>query len=255
MDVKKEEINFCINSVKKYISPDKFNIRKIDIDTKLPYYKILVLYSKKDDESQEIFLEYFLEKENNIILHCFSNNLEIKKENEYNVEKYESTSIIKFFYYKDKWITIGCIDDIEKCINNIFNNPKDFYEVLNKNLYYTYIIENNKLKFLSKGSTNDVNQYYNNNIKGIIFYGNKYIFVKDNRKKEYCKYNFNCINPKCIFKHPINYDINTAYKKYIIKEKIKNPKFKSLFCNNSDEKCSNHKYNRCIFKHQNDPID
>lgn len=257
MDIKKEDVNFCIKSVKKYIPLDKFNIKKIDIDTKSPYYKILVLYYKKDDKSQEMFLEYFLEKENNTILYCFSNDINLKKEDEHNVEKekYVSMSIIRIFYYKDNWITIGCTDDIEKGINKTFNNSKDFYEVLNKNMYYTYIIENNKVMFWSKGSINDVNQYYNDSIKGIFLDNNKYIFVKDNEEKEYCKHDLNCINPKCIFKHPINYDINLSYKKYIIKEKVKNSKFKSSSCNNSDEKCSNHKYNKCIFRHQNDPID
>ena len=30
---------------------------------------------------------------------------------------------------------------------------------------------------------------------------------------------------------------------------------KSLFCNNSDETCLKHKYNKCIFRHKNDSIE
>lgn len=72
--------------------------------------------------------------------------------------------------------------------------------------------------------------------------------------KKNCKYKYKCINPKCVFEHQYNYDLNEAYKQYIIKEKIKNKKFKSINCNKSDDKCDNHKYNGCIFKHKNDPI-
>lgn len=38
MDVKKEDINKCVECVKKYISLNKFNIQKINIDTKSFYY-------------------------------------------------------------------------------------------------------------------------------------------------------------------------------------------------------------------------
>lgn len=260
MDVKKEDINKCIKSIKEYISLDKFNIHKINIDTKSPFYKIDALYSNKNDKSQELFLEYILEKEDNIVLHCFSNNIKLNEQyNDYEMEKeiYDSQNIVKIFYYKDRWITISNIDNIEDYIKNTFGNTNDFYEILNKNLYYTYNLENGKFKFLSKGVKNNINQYYDEDVKNIILDNKKYVFIKNNNKekKEDCKYKLKCINPKCIFNHPINYDLNTAYKQYIIEEKNKNNKFKSLICNNSDETCPNHKYNKCKFRHQNDPIE
>jgi hypothetical protein len=258
MDVKKEDVNICIKSIKEYISLDNFNIHKINIDTNSPYYKIDVLYSNKNDKSQELFLEYVLEKEDNIVLHCFSNNIKINEQDDYKIEKeiYDSQNIIKIFYYKNRWITISNINSVDEHIKNTFNNTNDFYEILNKNLYYTYILKNGKIIFLNKGIKNSVNQKYDERVKNIILDNKRYIFIKiNNKEKEYCKYKFKCINPNCNFNHPINYDLNSAYKQYIIEEKNKNSNFKTLNCNNSDEMCPNHKYNKCKFRHQNDPIE
>lgn len=264
MDVKKDEINICIKSVKNNISTDKFNIHKIDIDTKSIYYIIKVLYFYKHGKTQELFLEYLLEKGiNNNTLHCFSNNinLDVPNDNRKTVEEtYNTHDIIKMFYDKNKWITISEIDNIESKIRNTFNNPNDFYEILNKEFYYTYILKENKLMFLSKGIKNNVNQYYDENIKNIILDNNKFIFIKKileniNIKKKDCQYKIKCINPNCKFIHPENYDLETAYKQYIIEEKNRNPMFKSLNCNFNDDTCPKHKYNKCKFKHQNDLIE
>ena len=222
MNVKKEDINICIKSIKKYISLDNFNIHKINIDTKSPYYKIDILYSNKNDKSRELFLEYILEKENNIVLHCFSNNIELNEQydgNKIKKEIYNLQNIIKIFYYKDKWITISNISNVEICVKNTFNNINDFYEILNKNLYYTYNLESNKFNFLSKGIKDNITQCYDECVRKIILDDRKYVFIKSNNKeKENCKYSLKCINPKCIFNHPVNYDLNTAYKQYIIEE-------------------------------------
>lgn len=262
MDIKKEEINICIKSIKKHISTDNFNIHKINIDTKSPYYIIKVLYSHKEENSTKLFLECFLEKGiNNKILHCFSNNinLDIQKDNWKIVEEKKDThDIIKIFYDKNKWFTISNMGDIENNIKSTFNNPNDFYEILNKEFYYTYILKEGKIMFLSKGIKNNVDQYYDKNIKNIILDDNKYVFIKkDIRKyikKEDCKYKLKCINPNCKFSHPENYDLNLAYKQYIVEERNINPMFKSLDCNFNDI-CPKHKYNKCKFKHQNDPIE
>jgi hypothetical protein len=261
--MEKKCINICINSIKNYISLDKFDILKIDIDTKSDYYKINILYNRKNDKSMKLFLDYFLDKEHKIVLHCFSNDIrvdEIDKQNvDYKTEKenYELKDIIKIFYYKDKWHTVYNIAHNDDKKLSIFKNKDDFYEILNKNVYYTYNIKNNKFIFLSKGIKNDINQSYNENISDIFQDDKIHVIIKNKKqeKKEFCKYKLNCIDPNCNFSHPINYDINTAYKLYIIEERKKNPKFKSLKCSNNDKKCLKHKYNKCIFIHNNDPIE
>lgn len=265
MDIKKESINICINSVKEYVSLDKFDILKIDIDTKSDYYKINILYYRKNDKSRKLFLEYFLDKDEKIVLHCFSNDIKVdelnKQYKDYKIEKenYELKDIIKIFYYKDKWYTVYDIDDIEDNIINTFGNKNDFYEILNKNMYYTYNIKNNKFIFLSKGIKKDINQSYNKDIRDIFQDDQSHVILKNNNKKQEkkknCKYKLSCIDPNCNFNHPINYDIKTAYKLYIIEEKKKNPKFKSLICSNNYKTCLKHKYNKCIFRHNDDLID
>lgn len=260
MDIKKEEINICINSIKKRIPIDKFNIHKIDIDTKSPYYIIKVLYSYKDkNHLKELFLEYFLEKGvNNNILHCFSNNINLVVQDngqEIAKESYDIYDIIKIFYDNNKWVSVSNMDNIENKVNNTFNNPNDFYEILNKAFYYNYILKEDKIIFLSKGIKNNINQYYNENIKNIILDNNKYVFIKKDIKKEDCKYKLKCINPICKFSHPENYDLILAYKQCIVEERNKNPMFKSLDCNYKDDMCPKHKYNKCKYKHKNDPIE
>jgi hypothetical protein len=257
MDVKKD-INNCIRFIKKYILTDKFNIHKINIDTKSLYYKIEVSYSNKNEKSPTLFSEYILSKNDNTILHCFSNDIKINDYSKDDVEEetYNSRNIIKIFYDKDRWINISNIDDISNHAKNMFNNTNDFYEILNKEFYYTYNFKNSKIKFLSKGIKNSVNQYYDENVKNIILDNEKYIFVKkSNKKEEYCKYELKCINPICNFNHPNGYDLYLAYKKYIIEEKNKNFKFKSINCKNDDDTCAKHRYNKCIFLHKDDPIE
>lgn len=239
------DINICVKFIKEYILLNEFNIYKIDINTKTPYYKINVLYNKKDNKSKDLLLDFFIEKEKHIVLHHFSNNFNIEDEdNNLENEVYDIQNIIKIFYYNNEWITINKTNDLEEYINKSF---KDFYEMLNKNMYYTYYFKNNKIKFLSKGIKNDIYQFNDKSEEKIIL---------DNKseKKEYCKYKSKCINPECVFEHQYDYNLKVAYKQYIIKERNKNKKFKSINCNKLDDNCDNHKYNRCIFKHINDPI-
>lgn len=256
----KNDVNKCIKIIKKYIDFTNFNISKIDINTKLPYYIIKVIYLNKNKDHKQLFSEYIIDKNNNDILHCFSNS--IIKDEEYYIEiekeNCSSKNILKFFHYKDDWITISEIENFEKYIKKTFNNKDDLFEILNKNFYYTYIIKNEKLIFVSKGKKNDTNQYYNEVLKDIIFENVNYVFLKnkntekDNFKE--CKYGIKCINPLCNYKHPKEYSLYDSYKEYINNEKSKNDKFKSTYCKNKDELCVKHRFNKCNFIHKNDPI-
>jgi hypothetical protein len=170
-------------------------------------------------------------------------------------ESYDIYDIIKFFYNDNKWVSVSNTDNIENKINNTFNKLNYFYEILNKDFYYNYGLKEDKIIFLSKGIKNNINQYYNENIKNIILDNNKYVVIEKDIKKEDCKYKLKCINPICKFSHPENYNLNLAYKQYIVEERNKNPMFKSLDCNFKDDMCQKHKYNKCKYKHKNDPIE
>lgn len=142
------DINICVKFIKEYILLNKIKVHKIDINTKTQYYKITVLY-KKDNKLKDQLLDFFIEKENYIVLHYFSNEFIIKdKDNTLKEEINDIHNIIRIFYYNNDWIIINKTDNFEKYINKSF---KDFYEILNKNMYYTYYFKNNKIKFLNKG--------------------------------------------------------------------------------------------------------
>lgn len=261
----KNDINKIIKFIKENINIENFIISKIDINTKLPYYVINVLYSEKNikninKNSKQLFSEYILEKNNNNILHFFTNNISSKNKSEY-IEKYECNpkNILKIFYHENNWITIPEIKYFEIYLKKTFNKINDIYEILNKNFYYTYFISNEKFIFISKGEMKDLKSNYCNN--EIFLENDKYIFVrnienimekKDDKK---CKYGLTCINPNCYYYHPENHDLNKSYKEYINKEKRKDPKFKSMFCKNDNRSCTKHKYNKCRFLHKDDPID
>lgn len=258
-DEEKHNVNKCINFIKEHISIDIFDIIKIDINTKFPYYKINVIYVNKKERTKNLFTEYIVEKENSSILHCFSNNF-IKslynKENKIKEEKYNLRSIIKIFYYINKWVIISDVENIEKYIKESFTNINDMYEILNKRFYYTYIMKDNKLKFLSKGEINNSKSSYNEMTNDILLDNEHFILINNipTNNKEICKHDLKCINPKCHLRHSIEYDLGKSYKQYIINEKKKNSKFKSIDCKNTDKLCDKHKYNKCIFIHKNDPI-
>jgi hypothetical protein len=119
-----------------------------------------------------------------------------------------------------------------------------------KDLYYLFIeLKENILKEESK-IYNKLQNIINKIIK---------IFNKINSKENIlninydCKYLLNCINPICTYKHPSEYKLKESYKKYILKERNKNLNFKSIKCKKEDE-CIKNKYNRCVFKHKDDPI-
>jgi hypothetical protein len=121
--------------------------------------------------------------------------------------------------------------------------------------------------YLFKDDEIDSNNYNDNYFIKDLYY--LFIELKENilkeEKKIYdklqniinriyeCKYLSNCINPICTYKHPSEYNLKESYKKYIIKERNKNPNFKSIKCNKEDS-CIKKKYNKCIFKHKDDPI-
>lgn len=261
MDSKKNDneykkiINKCMNFVNQNIAVDKFNISKIDINTKNKnYYMINVLYLDKIKKEQ-LFSEYIIEKREKNILHFLSNEIILHRNNviekESKKEVYTTNNIAKIFY-KNEWVTIS-ENNIRNCIKETFGNIDDFYELLNKEYYYTYIVKESKIIFLSKGKTNNINLKYNENIDNIL-YNEFYILInKELNNNKNCKYKIYCINPRCVYKHPLDYNLDKAYKNYILNEKNKNPKFKSADCKYKDELCENHKKNKCIFKHNNDP--
>lgn len=253
-DTKKQDINIYINFIKKYISFTDFKILKIDINTEnIKYYKINVSYLDKKD-NKRLFSEYIVEKKNNnSLLHNLSNkNLYKNNENEKDIRKenYKLEDILKIFYYENKWNIIS-EKEMDNYIKKTFGNIKDFFEILNKEFYYTYIINDEKISFLSKGKINNTEQIYNENINDIL-YNEYYTLIYKNDKD--CKNKLTCINPKCIYKHPLNYDLKTAYKNYILNEKKKNHKYKLINCKYEDDLCEKNKYNKCIFKHDNDLI-
>ena len=137
-------------------------------------------------------------------------------------------------------------------------NINDFFEILNKEYYYTYIIKDEKIRFLSKGKINSLEQIYNDNIDNILYneyYTLLYKSLNNINNNKDCKDGLDCINPKCVYKHPLDYNLNKAYKRYILNEKTQNPKFKSTYCKYEDDICKKHEYNRCIFKHNDDIIE
>lgn len=255
------DVNKCLNFIKNNIDFTRFNISKIDINTRLPYYIIKVVYLNKNTDHKQLFSEYIIDKYNNNIIHYFSSPT--IKDEEYYIEiikeNFTFKHILKIFHYKNEWITISENDKFENYIKKTFNNKDDLFEILNKEFYYTYIIDNEKLIFISKSKTNDTNQFYNSVFKDILFENNNYVFLKNKNtekdKIKECKYGVKCINPLCNYKHPKEYNLYESYIEYINNEKNKNYRFKSTYCKYEDGLCEKHKYNKCIFKHNNDPID
>lgn len=260
----KIDINKCINFIKKHIDIGNIDISNIEINTKLPYYVIKVVYSNKnidyDKKSKKLFSEYIIEKNNSIILHCFSS---ITTNSNYNYNKIEKKhfnfkNLLKFFYYNDNWVTITEFKDFKDYIKKTFNNINDIYEILNKKFYYTYVVKDEKLIFISKGEINNIIEAYNEMFENINSNNDEYVLLikkNDTEKDKECKYGLKCINSKCYYEHPKEYNLYESYKQNIINEKIKNPIFKSINCKNSDEFASKHKYNKCTFIHKGDPID
>lgn len=252
-------INKIINILKSNINKN-FDIKKIDINTNSEYYNVNVIIFKNKQNmpkniNQDFFIEIILDKVDYNIIHCFTNcnskNIQNEDINYSKSEKYTYQNILKIFYDNKKSSFI--------CSNNRYEeiiNKNDIYEIINKDFYYTYIINiDGKLKFISKGIRNTINQDNNKDILNIIFDNNNYeIHLKSYVSDRICKQNLNCINPDCKYNHTGNYDITKAYNEYILNEKEKKPNFKSIRCKNDDDKCIKHKYNKCIFLHKNDPI-
>jgi hypothetical protein len=260
-DEYKEDINICIKFVKERITFDNYDISKIDINTKnKKYYKINVLYLDKKEKKQ-LFSEYIIEKgKNSYIFHYLSNKSFLyennKDEKELKKENYNFSNIVKIFY-DNEWLTIS-EKDVDNYIKKTFGNINNFFEILNKEYYYTYIIKDEKITFLSKGKINSLEQIYNDNIDNILYneyYTLLYKRLNNINNNKDCKDGLDCINPKCIYKHPLDYNLDKAYKRYILNEKTQNPKFKSTYCKYEDDLCEKHEYNRCIFKHNDDAIE
>lgn len=252
-----ENINKFKKFIKENIAVNKFRSCTVDINTKNHlYYKIRIIC--KNIEEKIKFFEYIVKKEENeinYIFHYLSNEFFLDTDERINFgeEKHHFQDIVKIFYYNE-WNIISD-KNIENYFKQTFGNINDFFEILNKEYYYTYVIKDDKLKFLSKGEIKSKKQIYDENINNILYDNKKYILVynkKNNSKK--CENGFKCINPKCVYEHPKDYNLINSYKQYILDEKNKDIKFKSINCKYSDNLCNKHKYNKCIFKHDSDPI-
>lgn len=252
-----------INNLKKFIKKELSDKNpkecKVDICTKNKiYYNIRIIY--KNHEENIVFHEYIVKKDENInyIFHYLSNEsiLHTNSKKDIKEVKHHFQNIIKFYYY-DKWNIISNDSDenIINSSNQTFGNINDFYEILNKEYYYTYIIKKDKLKFLSKGKLENKEQIYDINIKNILYEEDqKYVLVYNrNINSKECENGNQCINPKCIYDHPKNYNLINSYKQYILDYRKNDIKFKTINCKYSDEVCNRHKNNKCIFKHDNDP--
>jgi hypothetical protein len=247
--------------IKENISANKFSSCTVDINTKNDlYYKIRIICKNMENMEEKItFFEYIVKKDgNNInyIFHYLSNESILDTNEKKNVgeEKHHFQDIIKIFYYNE-WNTISD-KNIENHLNQTFGNINDFYEILNKEYYYTYIIKDDKLKFLSKGKIKSKEQIHDENINKILYDNDKkYVLIYNNKNNsKNCENGLKCINPKCVYDHPKDYNLITSYKQYILDEKNKEIKFKSINCKYTDKLCNKHKYNKCIFKHDSDPI-
>lgn len=107
-------------------------------------------------------------------------------------------------------------------------------------------MKESELKKVTDTLINDIINIYNR------FNSDNKDITKKIEVNDKCKFDINCINPLCTHTHPLEYNLKHAYKKYIINEKKRNPKFKVNNCINN--KCIKHKYNKCIFRHEDDPI-
>lgn len=234
---------------------NKSNIKKIDINTDSEYYNINAIIIKENG-GQMFFMEIILNKYDYSILHCFTNYSLDKEDNDIifdiiDKEEYKFDNILKIFYDNQKSSFI--------CNNNKYNDiikKCNIYEIINKDYYYTYNVDDNyKLKFISKGIQKCIKQNINNEILKIIINDNKYIlYLKTFKSAKNCKYKTKCINPECKLNHPNNYNINNAYIDYILTRQKQSSNFKTIRCNNKDDDCIKHNYNKCGFLHANDPI-
>lgn len=247
----------CIKRIIFFIKSkidNKFNIKKIDINTDSEYYNINAIIIK-ENVGQRFFMEIILNKYDYSILHCFTNYISDKDDDIIfdiiGKEEYKLDNILKIFYDNKKSSFI--------CNNSKYNDiikKSNIYEIINKDYYYTYNVDDNyKLKFISKGIQNCIQQNINNEILNIIINNNKYIlYLKTFKSSKNCKYNIRCVNPECKLNHPNDYNINKAYIDYILIRKKQSSNFKTIRCNNDDNNCIKHKYNKCAFLHTSDPI-
>lgn len=134
---------------------------------------------------------------------------------------------------------------------------------------------NDKINMINKINLNTFKEYHNfNNFKSLFnvkYNFGKYLIIekdeKHNIKKiiasnddiknfirnNICKFDGNCFNKTCNFIHLSNPDIKNNYRNYIISQKKINTLFKTRKCINGN-KCKKHMQNKCIFIHNDDPI-
>jgi hypothetical protein len=197
-----KDVSICLSFIKKYISIDNYKITKININTKLDYYIICVIFSDKK-KTEQLFSEFIIDKNNYKILHYFSNKAQIKEEIE-NEENYTYENVIKIFNYEDKWISIP------------ENKNINLYEIFNKEKYYTYVINNHKLKLICKGE--GIHQNFNKTIRKVFLDKEKYIIYFEGIHINLWKKDFFKSDESNFVRLPKNFDIKIAENDYEFNE-------------------------------------
>lgn len=184
---------------------------------------------------------------------------------------------IKYFIINNKTNTT-LYDIFKETILKTFNSINDFLNTLDENYCYSFILSDN-IYMINKVFLDTLEEYFNfNNFKpfrlsNINYNIEKYILIEKDingkinnkihvskndikdiiHKNKYCIFNKECFNKNCKYKHFIKPNIEENYKKHIFLEKKKNPLFKSQNCKNGNV-CKKHEQNKCIFRHEDDPI-
>lgn len=237
-------------------------------------------------------LHYFGEKAYNFVNNYNNNIISIESINTKNclITPYMDGHIIKIFNYNNEWkfstskhtnIKTFKIKDktlyeiFKNCILNSFDSLLDFFNTLDKKYCYSFMLINDKINMINKIFLNTFKEYHNlNNFKSLFNvkynFGKYLIIEKDGKynikkiiaendyiknfiRNNICKFNNNCFNKSCNFIHLSNPDIEKNYKNYIITQKKINTLFKTRKCINENE-CKKHMQNKCIFIHDDDPI-
>ena len=210
------------------------------------------------------------------------------------ISPYINGYIIKIFSYKGEWkfassthtnikyfkINNTTLYDIFKdCVLKTFESIYDFLSLLDKDYCYSIILNKDNIYIINKVFLNTLKEEFNfNNFNPLYLFNikdnfQKYILVEKNNngniikkvhisvndikrliyQNKACSFNDRCFNKICKFKHIIKPNIEENYKNYIILEKEKNSLFKTQDCKKGDD-CEKHIKNKCIFKHEDDPI-
>lgn len=304
-----ENKNLTYENIKDILE-DKYKLKLI-IDKINNYYMIC---TTDNSDFNDLFIRQctgiILERGTNKILHYFGekaydldNKNSIIKLKDINIKncyitKYINGHIIKTFNYKGKWMfatskhtnikyfnikskNINLYNIFKNCLLKTFDKMEDFFNLLDENYCYTFILTDNYINLINKINLSNLEQHFNlGNYISLSKYkyfnkndkDEKFIIIEIDKNSEpikkihvstnsikkllynnICKYSDKCFNKSCKLIHIITPDIEENYKEYIkLKRKI-NPLFKTKICTNGDN-CTKHIENKCIFIHEDDPI-